>query len=384
MRIATVIGLGGICLLLPGWQTPAGAAEQTTPPAETIGPADRTQLHHSTVTVMSGTVHDGNTTIVQNIAAALDDGEAFRVIPMVGQGPAQTLRDVMSLRGVDMGITQSTVLNHFARTGELGPIREQVVYVAKLFNEDLHLLARSEIADIAALNGKTVNIGLKSSGTEIAARFLFATLGVRVRETHLDAAEAVEKIKSGDIDATVLIGTTPSPRIAEVGRDSGLKLLGIPFAQGLEDDTYPATLTHDDYPALIDRGERVDTIAVCAVLVAFRGTQNESRQDGSRQNRLKLFVDRFFSKFDALREPPSHPKWREVNFAATLEDWQRAPQAQAWIDNAKTRALSEAREKERFRTFLAQTGKDPTSEDEQETLFRAFKAWSERQAQASN
>ena len=95
-------------------------------------------------------------------------------------------------------------------------------------------------------------------------------------------------------------------------------------------------------------------------------------------------MDRFFSKFDALREPPSHPKWREVNFAATLEDWQRAPQAQAWIDNAKTRALSEAREKERFRTFLAQTGKDPTSEDEQETLFRAFKAWSERQAQASN
>ena len=125
----------------------------------------------------------------------------------------------MSLRGVDMGITQRTVLNHFARTGELGPIREQVVYVAKL-QRGLHLLARSEIADIAALNGKTVNIGLKSSGTEIAARFLFATLGVRVRETHLDAAEAVEKIKSGDIDATVLIGTTPSPRIAEVGRST--------------------------------------------------------------------------------------------------------------------------------------------------------------------
>ena len=89
MRIATVIGLGGICLLLPGWQTPAGAAEQTAHGRRNDWAGRPTQLHHSTVTVMSGTVHDGNTTIVQNIAAALDDGEAFRVIPMVGQGPAQ-------------------------------------------------------------------------------------------------------------------------------------------------------------------------------------------------------------------------------------------------------------------------------------------------------
>ena len=45
---------------------------------------------------------------------------ALRVLPMVGKGPEQNIKDVMFLRGVDMGITQANLLKHFAKTGELG------------------------------------------------------------------------------------------------------------------------------------------------------------------------------------------------------------------------------------------------------------------------
>ena len=369
MRIAMVLGLAGLCLL-----SPFGVASSVADDAR----RDQAEPNDDAVTIMSGTTFDGYATIVRDLAAMLDDGQSLRIVPMIGQGPAQTLKDVLYLRGVDLGITHSTVLNHFAQTGELGPIRERLVYVAKLFNEELHLLARTDIATVQALNGKTVNVSREGSGTQIAARILFEALGLQVQESHLDTAAAVEALKSGDIDATILVGTTPIAGLAQLSSDSGLTFLPIPYAEGLEDDTYPSALTHDDYPALIESGGRIDTVAICAVLVALHDTEN-----AERQAKLDRFIGRFFSTFDALQQAPNHPKWREVNFAATLEDWRRAPQAQAWIETAKSKAFAEARERKSFKAFLTQAGDvvspDQVSEANQEKLFRAFKAWSEAQ-----
>jgi len=369
MRIAMVLGLAGLCLL-----SPCGVASSVADDAR----REEGQPNDAAVTIMSGTTFDGHATIVRDLAAMLHDSQSLRIVPMIGQGPAQTLKDVLYLRGVDLGITHSTVLNHFAQTGELGPIRERLVYVAKLFNEELHLLARTDIATVQALNGKTVNVGREGSGTQIAARILFEALGLQVQEAHLDTAHAVEALKSGDIDATILIGTTPIAGLAQLGPGSGLTFLPIPYAKGLEDDTYPSALTHDDYPALIEIGGRIDTVAICAVLVALHDTEN-----AGYQAKLDRFIGRFFSTFDALQQAPNHPKWREVNFAATLEDWRRAPQAQAWIETAKSKAFAEARERKSFKAFLTQAGDvvspDQVSEANQEKLFRAFKAWSEAQ-----
>jgi len=160
MRIALAIGL---CLLgaLPLAAVDADTANakdraKERPSANAIRESYRAKLNDNTVTIMAGSAHATDLAIVQDIAAALDDGEALRVVPMVGKGPAQNLKDVMFMRGVDMGITQANVLKHFSRTGELGPnISSQVAYIAKLFNEEMHVLARAEVSDISALEGKT-------------------------------------------------------------------------------------------------------------------------------------------------------------------------------------------------------------------------------------
>lgn len=374
MRIALAMGLAGLCLL-PAYGV-ANSAEK-----------DGSPLNAGTVTIMSGTTFDGTAVVARDIAATINRADlssgdvSLRAVPMIGQGPAQTLRDVLSLGSVDMGVTHSTVLNHYAQSGELGPIKDRLVYVAKLFNEDLHLLAGADIATVAELNGKTVNVGPDGSATEIAAQIVFDALGLEVEAAHLDEADAVAKLKSGEIDAAILIGTTPIAGLAQIGADASLKLLPVPYPQGLEDDTYPAVLSHDDYPALIESGARVDTVGICAVLVALG-----DKADTDRQAKLALFVDRFFSRFDTLLQPPNHAKWRDVNFAATLEDWQRAPQSQAWIDAAHSTAVADAQERESFKAFLTQTGDvvapESVSDADQEKLFRAFKAWSK--AQQSN
>ncbi|MDJ0513962.1 MAG: TAXI family TRAP transporter solute-binding subunit [Methyloceanibacter sp.] len=375
MRIALVLGLAGLCLLAPVGTTESLADDTKNEGAPATG----------TVTIMSGSTFDGTATIARDLAALVGSDGSLRVVPMVGQGPAQTLRDVLSLGtaglGVDLGVTHSTVLYHYARTGELGPIKDRVVYVAKLFNEDLHLLAGSGVMTVQDLNGKTVNVGPHESGTEIAAQILFDALGLQVKTAHFETALAVEKLKSGEIDATILVGATPIAGLSQIPVDAGLKLLPVPYPPGLEDDTYPTVLSHDDYPSLIEAGARLDTIGICAVLVAL-----SDAEDAEHQAKLQHFVDRFFSTFDALQSTPNHPKWQEVNFAATLEEWPRAPQAQAWINTARSTAIAEARERESFKKFLTQAGDaantDSISEEDQEKLFRAFKAWSK--AQQSN
>ena len=112
-------------------------------------------MNENVVTIMAGSPSGTDLAIVQDIAEVLDDGDALRVLPMVGKGPEQNIKDVMFLRGVDMGITQANILKHFARTGELGPnLIGQIAYVAKLFNEEMHILVRSEVNDIHELKGK--------------------------------------------------------------------------------------------------------------------------------------------------------------------------------------------------------------------------------------
>jgi len=391
MRFALVIGLALLPLTAAGLagtdeasaQDRAQARAQQESQAKTrasrsaIRGRYRAELNDNTVTIMGGSASGTDTAVVQDIAAVLDEGATMRVVPMIGKGPAQTLKDVMFMRGVDMGITQANILNHFAKTGELGPLKEQIVYVAKLFNEEMHVLAHSGIADLKALDGKVVNIGPEGSGHDLTVRAVFAALGVSVREVHLETTDAVAKLKAGEIDATVVIAGKPAPLLAHLGRDSGLKLLGLPYSRGLESEYYPATLTHADYPALIEDGARVDTVAVCAILVSFNWTN-----DTKRAAKIARFVDRFFSRFDAFLVSPRHPKWQQVNFAATLEEWERSPLAQKWIDQAKTAAVQGGTQ-EHFETFLAQAdvGRAQVSEAERVKLFRAFLEWSKTQTE---
>ena len=235
------------------------------------------------------------------------------------------------------------------------------------------MLVRSDVNDIHELNGKYVNFGVEGSGAEITGRLIFAALGVDAQEVHLSDADAIQKLKAGDIDATIALTGKPAPVLISLKDTAGLKLLAVPYAKGLEDEYYPATLTHDDYPALIPAGQRVDTMSVCAVLVSFNWPS-----DSVRYAKIGKFVDRFFSNFDAFLAAPRHPKWREVNFAATLEGWKRSPLAQSWIDRSQSGASTDSASRNHFDAFLAQASggrSTPISDAERADLFRAFLEW---------
>jgi len=368
MRIALALGL---CLVaVTAVAAPRGKSDAKTEDY-------RSRMNENVVTIMAGSPSGTDLGIAYDIAQVVDEADNLRVLPIVGNGAAQSVKDVMFLKGVDMGITQANIIKYFARTGELGPnFVDQIVYVAKLFTEEVHIIVRSDVTDIGQLNGKIVNFGEQGSGTDITARLVLDALGINVQELHLSDTDAIEKLKSGKITAAIVMAGKPAPALAYLkGADGGLKVLRIPYTKELEDAYYPAVLTHDDYPELIGAGESVDTVSVCTVLVAFNWSG-----DSIRYKRVAKFIDAFFSKFDAFLQSPRNPKWREVNFAATLEGWHRSPASQAWIDRAENVAGTVS--KSSFDGFLAQTAKisgTPVSDAERADLFRAFKEWNKSQ-----
>ena len=381
MRITLALGL---CLIAfaataaPRTKTPQPQIETPVPPLQSQNLREnyRSRLNENVVTIMAASPSETDLTIASDIAQVVDDGDNLRVLPIVGRGVAQNVKDVMFLRGVDMGITQANVLKHYAKTGELGAnFIDQVVYVAKLFNEEVHIVVRSDVTDINQLKGKVVNLGTPGSGTAITGRLLLDDLGIQVQESHFSDADAIEKVKSGGIAAAVFMAGKPAPVMDWLKGSDGLKLLSIPYTKELEDAYYPANLTHDDYPELIAKGQSVDSVSVCAVLIAFNWSK-----DNVRYRKVAKFIEAFFDKFDEFQKPPRHPKWREVNFAATLEGWHRSPASQAWIDRAKQGPVTASRSN--FDTFLAQNAQSngtPVSDEQRAELFKAFLEWNKAQ-----
>jgi uncharacterized protein len=335
---------------------------------------NRARVNDNVVTILSGNRDGDSLGIVYDLSEVLDDGDNLRVLPVVGKGSAQNVRDILLLSGIDMGITHSNILNHYAKTGELGDVKDQIAYVSKLFNEEMHILAGPDVKDLSDLRGQPVNFGEAGSGTQLTAQLVFQALGIDVKEVNMGQADAVTAIKQGRIAATILITGKPSSFIAALKPSDGLKLVPIRYTAPLFNDYYPAALDHSDYPNLISDGQRVETIANCAVLVAFNWPK-----DTDRYARVARFVDAFFNHFDDFRKPPRRAKWQEVNFAATLEGWNRFPAAQAWIDAAPSQDTTE----KDFDRFLDSSGKDLglQSDAERDALFRAFVRWKAAQAQ---
>ena len=334
-----------------------------TPPAEkSASVAERT--NSTTITLLAGGLNSTDLAIADDLSAVLDDGDDLRVLPMLGRGGGQNIRDLRLMK-VDLGLTQSNLLARFRRGGEFGPT-DKIAYIAKLFNEELHLFVRADagFASIEQLAGKTVNLGPAGGGSELAARDVFERLGIAVREVNLAENDAIEKLKSGEIDASVMLAGKPAPALARL---DGLRLLPVPFAKQLQDDYLPARLAAEDYPSMIEPGRSIDTVAVGVVLIAFNWPK-----DSEGYRRIEKFVEAFFPRIAALQVPPRHPKWREVNLAAVLPGAPRFAAAQDWLKRHRDEA---ADRRQQFEQFVSTRQASPASTEERERLFQEFLQW---------
>jgi TRAP transporter TAXI family solute receptor len=331
------------------------------------------RLNANTVTLMSGTIGGTYVQIGADLASVLDNGDELRVLPIVGRGSVQSVADILFLKGVDVGIVRSDTLDYLEQKGIATNIKKQFTYITKLYNEEMHVVARKSIHSVRDLEGKTVAVDLPNGGTFITSIIVFERLGIKANFVYIEQRIALDKLKKGEVDAVIAVQGKPSKATTQID-DDNLHLVPIEYAKALQVDYLPAELDYEDYPKLIDKGQRVDTIAVPAVLAAYNWAPNTDRY-----RRLAHFVDVFFSKISDFQKPPFHPKWKEVSLTASLPGWTRFKPAQDWLaQHADATAVSDARSD--FAKFLAAQGDrgDLRTED-REALFQQFLEWQKRQ-----
>src|SRR5690348_13615880 len=87
-------------------------------------------LNRGLVEVVTGTTDGNAVRMAEDLANLLDDSTR-RVLPVVGKGSLQNIADLKALRGVDMALVQTDVLDRLkAQKSDLS-----ITYIAKLYND---------------------------------------------------------------------------------------------------------------------------------------------------------------------------------------------------------------------------------------------------------
>ncbi len=265
--------------------------------------------------VIAGGLDGTYTRFAADLAAVLDGVDGLRILPILGKGSLGNLSDLLYLRGIDIAIVQSDVLAAAAQQRLFPGLAQQVHYIAKLYDEEVHVFARPDMEQLSDLADQLVSMDNPGSGTAMTATLLFSHLGIPVRPVYYPTVDATEKLRRGDIAAMVRVTGKPARFTTPLAE--GTRLLSIPLSPALLETYLPASFTSADYPALIPAGQTVDTVAVGAVLAAY------NHQVADRRDRVVRFARALSLKREAFSQPPRHPKWREVNLAASVPGWTR-------------------------------------------------------------
>jgi TRAP-type uncharacterized transport system substrate-binding protein len=363
------------------------------------------RLNRQTVTLMSGCCASGAYTafgadIKDMIARAVAGsakgdgggeeggkiGEGLRVLPILGGGAGDNVRDILYLRGVDMAILNMDVIEYFRGKMHYGNLEKRIRYITRLFNEEVHLFAArgNGVNSLRDLEGGKV--GFIGSDAAITANILLAKLNVKpALKVRTNAGDGALALKEGRLDALVRVSGKPLGglrRMIEIYPQ--IRLVPIEFDPAFIGSHLPSEFSHEDYPELVAKGARIPTIATRAFLAVFDWPPHSPRYA-----RLKRFTKLFFDGFEELSKSKNlHPKWSEVNLEATIPELKRFAPAAKWLESKK-RGLEIAHRPgaggdkmiAEFRRFMKSKGSggEKIRRSEAEKLFGEFMRWRQSQ-----
>ena len=98
------------------------------------------RVNANTVTVISGSVGGSFICVAADLATVLDDGDEMRALGVLGKGALQNMKDIVYLKGVDIGIVRSDTLAYLDKRGDISNPRKRVTYLTRLFFDEVHLV----------------------------------------------------------------------------------------------------------------------------------------------------------------------------------------------------------------------------------------------------
>ncbi len=71
----------------------------------------------------------------------LDGVKDLRVLPVMGKGAGQNAYDLRYLRGIDIAFVRTDSLDQLRKDKRVGNAQSHIAYIARLFNDELHVVA---------------------------------------------------------------------------------------------------------------------------------------------------------------------------------------------------------------------------------------------------
>jgi TRAP-type uncharacterized transport system substrate-binding protein len=293
--------------------------------------ARQEKINAWTVGIAGGLIEGAPLRLAAEMARVVDDGTNLHVLPIVTRGPTENVNSLLYLRGVDLAIINTDVLDEYRI--QMPDIGQHVVYLLNLFPSELHVFVRPEIRNLEDLAGKKVNFNTLGTAASYSGPLIFSRLGIDVEKMFVPHPSALQQMRKGDIAAVVFVTSKPVEIFLREKWEPGFKFLPVPYDSRFEDYYLPASLNAAEYPALITAGERIPTISVPTVLVAYNWPVGSNRF-----HRVARFTEYLFSRIDRLQAPGFDAKWKTVNLGATVPGLSRFAAAQAWLDRQAHKA----------------------------------------------
>ena len=255
--------------------------------------------------------------------AALGESCGLTLNVRESAGSLENFVGVRNRKNTQFGIVQSDVLEYLKTFEANDPEVQQAVRGVRimfpLYDEEIHVLARRDIAGLKDLAGKKVAVGVKDSGTFLTASLVLDILQVKPTEKlPLNPDAALPKLLAGEIDAFFYVAGAPAPLFAGDAID-GAKFHLLPITEAPLLATYTA--------ARIDAGtygfqkEPVDLIAVKAVMMTYDYDVKRNAYQRESCKAVSDFSSLILNNLDRLKET-GHPKWKSVDLTALPPGWQ--------------------------------------------------------------
>ncbi|MEM8626340.1 MAG: transporter substrate-binding domain-containing protein [Pseudomonadota bacterium] len=304
--------------------------------AQDIGPVERANAGRVAVLTSGLSDYAGGQAVadlqfdmIRDLARAIDTPGAVRVVPTLGYGGVQNLRDLLLLRGIDMAVVNADTLPFVRRETGLARAVTDTRLVTPLYTVGVLIIAREGITDIASLAGKRFATPGEGSPMHVSAANVLSLLGIDVTFVH----GAALPIETGAAVRAVADGQRPASNEAEAGdAPDAFALLGPPVALEHALARLPAGYAALNVPRdqeLLKLYEPVDFSSAPGVVVegvqtyASLITYNWREGAQARYAPLRAFVSALFASTDKLRAPARHWAWRSFDPDHFVSVWDR-------------------------------------------------------------
>ena len=238
-------------------------------------------------------------------------------------GSLENFLAVRQRRNTQFGIVQSDVLEYLNTYAAEDPAIARAIHGVRiafpLYNEEVHILARRDIADLEGLNGRRVAIGEEESGTFLTASLVLDLTGTQPAERALlNAGEGLEALLADRVDALFYVAGAPTKIFESLEIDPERFHL-LPISNPTLQQVYvPAEIPAGTYAFQPDP---VELIAVKAVLMTYEYNPNMNAYHRESCGAVSDLTSVLLERFQVLQET-GHPKWKNVDLNDLPPGWE--------------------------------------------------------------